>query len=155
MSVLTDYWAEYKVIENSGQGRTKRALELEELIHQRQKEMMVTPYDFDARWERMAKNATPTLTGPPSPDSKPFEIKTPVSKIEFDEVKKRLGGNDCALLDHAARVAEDKMIYLAYVLDKINPDNTNVARRGQAINLAMGIYNKLKDNNVLASELNG
>ena len=149
MSELRTYWDEYGLIERSGVGRNARAKELEALIHRRQKELKILPpYDFDARELRNRTNSTPSISGPPSPDSKPLEEvqSIPQGRFTIEEAIKILGENECALLDHCATLTEARMVFLAHVLDKKNPENNNVARRGQAINMSVTEFYKIKNN---------
>jgi|FLOH01.1.fsa_nt_gi hypothetical protein len=144
MSNLRIYWEEYKRIELKGE-RTKRCFELEELIHDEQKNMGVKRYDFNIRWTRKESEGKPTLTGPslePTPDEKPV----PQSNFTFDYAKDKLGENDFAILEECAMDAEIAMVCLAKILDGLNPDNLrNPARRGQATNLAMRLYEERKN----------
>lgn len=148
MSELRTYWDEYGLIERSGVGRNTRAKELEALIHRKQKELKLPPYDFDARELRNRTNATPSINGPPQFDSKPLEeVPTiPQGRFTVEEAIKILGENECALLDHCATITEARMVYLAHVLDRKNPENSNVARRGQATNIAITEFNRMKNN---------
>lgn len=138
---LTLLWAEYKKIELKGK-RNDRAIELEELIHTKQKSIGSPPYDFDVRWERKEIRSKSTLSGPPPADSKPQEDKPDVSidSIDIEDVRKRIGKNDCRLLDGCARWADDRLSYLSYVLETLNPENRNPARRGQGSNIALGKF---------------
>jgi len=144
LSELRDYWEEYKKIELSGVGRNKRAYALEVLIHEKQKEIKSDPYDFDKRWEKAEAMGTPTISGPPDPNSKPEPEKQPRAEHTWVQAKEDIGENDIAMLDGCAKWAEDRMVYLAHVLDVLNPDNSNVARRGQGINIAIAEFNRRK-----------
>lgn len=146
MSDLRNFWEEYKQIELSGIGRNKRAFELETLIHEKQKEIGSEPYDFDKRWMKTEEMATPSISGPPAMDSVAPESpkKSPQGNFTLDEAKELIGDNDCKILDNCAKWAEARMVYLAYVLDRINPANSNVARRGQATNIAIAEFNRRK-----------
>lgn len=145
MSNLTIYWSEYKKIELSGE-RTKRCLELEKLIHDEQKNMGVSRYDFNARWERKEAQGKITLEGPsldPSPESEP----EPTSNFTFDYAKDKIGENDFAILEECAMKAELQMVVLAKILETINNENKqNFARRGQAMNIAMRLFEEKKKN---------
>lgn len=148
MLELRPLWEEYAVIEKSGQGRNKRALEIESIIHQAQLKAKTAPYDFDARWEKNRLNGLSTVSGPPPVESKPVEpeVFPPQANFTVEEAKKILGENDCALLEYCANIAEARMIYLAHILDKLNPENRNVARRGQGTNIANSIFTIMKTN---------
>ena len=137
---ITDLWEEYKVILQTGK-RTKRALILEPKIHEEQKRLGNPIYDFDKRWAKNEEDRKSTVEGPPM-DSRPEATKSvPVANFTVDNAKEIIGKNDCALLEECARKAEARMIYLAYILEQINPDNKkNMARRGQATNIANFIF---------------
>ncbi len=144
MSNLRTYWEEYKRVEQKGE-RNKRCFDLEELIHEEQKKMDVSRYDFNARWTRKEVQGKPTLTGPslePTPDDPP----APTSNFTFEYAKDKLGKNDFNILEECAMDAEIAMVCLAKILESINPDNArNMARRGQAINLAMRLFEERKE----------
>lgn len=141
---LTDLWNEYNKIFSGGK-RTGRALILEPLIHAEQKRIGVTPvYDFDKRWDKVAKDGASTVNGPPEPNSKPEIPNAPQRNFTVEQAKKIIGSGDCAILEDCAKVAEARMIFLADVLDKMNPSNSNVARRGQATNIAIQEFNRRK-----------
>ena len=146
MLELRPLWEEYAIIEKSGQGRTKRALEIEATIHQVQLKLKNAPYDFDTRWEKNKLNGAPTVSGPPPLESKPMEMEIlpPQGNFSVEDAKKILGENDCALLEYCANRAEAIMVYLAHILDKLNPENRNVARRGQGTNIANYIFTAMK-----------
>jgi hypothetical protein len=138
-------WEKYKVIERNGT-RTSNAKTLEEQIHARQKEMGSAPYDFDARWDRNRINATPSVSGPPHPDAVVEKPKVPQVNFTLEQAVKIVGENDVAQLRDCAKFAECWMIILADELDKINPLNANVARRGQATNVALVEFRRRKEN---------
>ena len=145
MSELRTYWDEYELIEKSGQGRNARAKELEALIHKKQIELKLPPYDFDAREIKKTTNAMSTVSGPPKADSVPLEVNTEsTGKYTIEQAKKDIGENKCAMLEWCAKWAEARMVYLAFILDRLNPDNVNVARRGQAMNVAIAEFNRMK-----------
>lgn len=154
-SELSVYWEKYKILENSGRGRTKEVLDLEALIHQRQKEIKSKPYDFDARWARNVSNGTPTLLGPPPVENKPIEVSQNQGKLNIEQIREFLGENECAILDYCAMVADYKLTYLSHVLDKINPENANVARRGQGANMAMAERREMKLEGKGLEDING
>jgi hypothetical protein len=143
MSNLRTYWEEYKRIELKGE-RTKRCFDLEELIHEEQKKMGTSRYDFNARWTRKEAQAKPSLSGPslePTEEAPPV----PTSNFTFEYAKEKIGENDFAILEECAMDAELYMVCLAKILEQINPDNTrNLARRGQATNIAMRIFEEKK-----------
>lgn len=144
MSNLRVYWEEYKRIELKGE-RTKRCFELEQLIHDEQKIMDVSRYDFNSRWARKIKAGTPTITGPslaPAEDPEP----APTSNFTFEYAKDKIGENDFAILEECAMRAELYMVCLATILETVNPDNkSNMARRGQATNIAIKLFEEMKE----------
>jgi hypothetical protein len=139
LSNLRTYWEEYKRIELKGE-RSKRCFELEALIHEEQKIMGVSIYNFNARWTKKEIDGKSTLEGPtfdPNPEPDPV----PTSNFTFDYAKDKIGESDFAILEESAMKAELYMICLAKILEQINPDNVrNLARRGQATNIAMRIF---------------
>lgn len=143
MSELRTLWNEYELIEKSGQGRTVRSKEIEAMIHKKQKELKLPPYDFDTREIKKSIMAQSTVSGPPDPSSIPIED---VGKPTFDKIRKEIGENDCSILDYCTNWAEIRMVYIASVADKLNPENSNVARRGQVINLSMQKFYNMKSN---------
>ena len=142
MTELRDLWDEYGKIVQSGV-RTDRALKIEEEIHALQKKIGTSRYDFDKRWERNVEMAKPTITiGSMDEEEKP---SVPSTNFTFDQAKARVGENDFALLEDCAIRAEAEMVVLARILDSLNIDNQrNVARRGQAINIAVRKFEELK-----------
>jgi len=142
MTELRDLWDEYGKIVQSGV-RTDRALKIEEEIHALQKKIGTSRYDFDKRWERNVEMAKPTITiGSMDEEEKP---SVPSTNFTFDQAKTRVGENDFALLEDCAIRAEAEMVVLARILDSLNIDNQrNVARRGQAINIAIRKFEELK-----------
>jgi hypothetical protein len=142
MTELRDLWDEYGKIVQSGV-RTDRALKIEEEIHALQKKIGTSRYDFDKRWERNVEMAKPTITiGSMDEEEKP---SVPSTNFTFDQAKARVGENDFALLEDCAIRAEAEMVVLARILDSLNIDNQrNVARRGQAINIAIRKFEELK-----------
>ena len=142
MTELRELWDEYGKIVQSGV-RTDRALKIEEEIHALQKKIGTSRYDFDKRWERNVEMAKPTITiGSMDEEEKP---SVPSTNFTFDQAKARVGENDFALLEDCAMRAEAEMVVLARILDSLNIDNQrNVARRGQAINIAIRKFEELK-----------
>ena len=142
MTELRDLWDEYGKIVQSGV-RTEKALKIEEAIHALQKKIGTSRYDFDKRWERNVEMAKPTITiGSMDEEEKP---SVPSTNFTFDQAKARVGENDFALLEDCAIRAEAEMVVLARILDSLNIDNQrNVARRGQAINIAIRKFEELK-----------
>lgn len=142
MTELRDLWDEYGIIVQGG-ARTTRALKIEEEIHALQKKIGTSRYDFDKRWERNVEMAKPTLTiGSMEEEEKP---SVPSTNFTFEQAKARIGENDFALLEDCAMRAEAEMVVLARILDSLNIDNQrNVARRGQAINIAIRKFEELK-----------
>ena len=142
MTELRELWDEYGKIVQSGV-RTDRALKIEEEIHALQKKIGTSRYDFDKRWERNVEMAKPTITiGSMDEEEKP---SVPSTNFTFDQAKARVGENDFALLEDCAIRAEAEMVVLARILDSLNIDNQrNVARRGQAINIAIRKFEELK-----------
>ena len=142
MTELRDLWDEYGKIVQGG-ARTTRALKIEEEIHALQKKIGTSRYDFDKRWERNSEMAKPTLTiGSMEEEEKP---SVPSTNFTFEQAKARIGENDFALLEDCAMRAEAEMVVLARILDSLNIDNQrNVARRGQAINIAVRKFEELK-----------
>ena len=143
MTELRDLWDEYGIIVQGGE-RTARALKVEEEIHALQKKIGTSRYDFDKRWERNSEMAKPTLTiGSMEEEEKP---SVPSTNFTFEQAKARIGENDFALLEDCAMRAEAEMVVLARILDSLNIDNQrNVARRGQAINIAIRKFEELKN----------
>ena len=142
MTELRDLWDEYgKIVQNGV--RTDRALKIEEAIHALQKKIGTSRYDFDKRWERNAEMSKPTITiGSMDEEEKP---SVPSTNFTFEQAKSRIGENDFALLEDCAIRAEAEMVVLARILDSLNIDNQrNVARRGQAINIAIRKFEELK-----------
>lgn len=142
MTELRDLWDEYgKIVQNGV--RTDRALKIEEEIHALQKKIGTSRYDFDKRWERNAEMSKPTITiGSMDEEEKP---SVPSTNFTFEQAKARIGENDFALLEDCAIRAEAEMVVLARILDSLNIDNQrNVARRGQAINIAIRKFEELK-----------
>ena len=142
MTELRELWDEYgKIVQNGV--RTDRALKIEEAIHALQKKIGTSRYDFDKRWERNTEMAKPTITiGSMDEEEKP---SVPSTNFTFDQAKARVGENDFALLEDCAIRAEAEMVVLARILDSLNIDNQrNVARRGQAINIAIRKFEELK-----------
>jgi hypothetical protein len=143
MTELRELWDEYGLIVQGGE-RTARALKVEEEIHALQKKIGTSRYDFDKRWERNSEMAKPTLTiGSMEEEEKP---SVPSTNFTFEQAKARIGENDFALLEDCAMRAEAEMVVLARILDSLNIDNQrNVARRGQAINIAIRKFEELKN----------
>jgi len=143
MTELRELWDEYGLIVQGGT-RTTRALRIEEEIHALQKKIGTSRYDFDKRWERNSEMAKPTLTiGSMEEEEKP---SVPSTNFTFEQAKARIGENDFALLEDCAMRAEAEMVVLARILDSLNIDNQrNVARRGQAINIAIRKFEELKN----------
>ena len=136
-------WEEYKRIELSGE-RTKRCLDIEALIHEEQKNMGVSRYDFNTRWSRREIEAKPTLEGP-SLEPTPDPVPAPTSNFTFEYAKDKIGENDFAILEECAMEAELYMVCLAKILENVNPDNMrNLARRGQATNIAIRLFEERK-----------
>ena len=140
---LIELWTEYKKIEITGK-RTKRALDLEALIHQKQQNLGMKAYDFDTRWIKNENMAKSNVAGPPMYARPEAITKPPQANFTGDQAKDKIGANDCAILDDCIGWAEARMIYMADRADKINPDNSNVARRGQCINIAIAEFNRRK-----------
>ena len=123
MTELRDLWDEYGKIVQGG-ARTTRALKIEEEIHALQKKstLLISPTD--------GVEETPSV---------------PSTNFTFEQAKERIGENDFALLEDCAMRAEAEMVVLARILDSLNIDNQrNVARRGQAINIAVRKFEELK-----------
>lgn len=143
MSNLRTYWEEYRRIEQKGE-RTARCFELEKLIHEEQKKMGVSRYDFNARWLRIEQQAESSISGPTLEPTEKEPV--PTSNFSFEYAKEKLGENDFAILEECAMNAEIIIVCLAKILDGINSENTrNPARRGQAINFAMRLYEERKN----------
>ncbi len=142
MSELSQYWEEYKKIIDKGV-RTQRARDLEVKIHEVQKRIGSDRYDFDKRWQKIEHDGKPTITLPPM-DAE-VTPSAPTSNFTFEQAKAKVGDNDFALLEDCAMKAEAEIIVLSRILDTINVENQrNVARRGQAINIAIRKYEELK-----------
>ena len=143
MTELRDLWDEYGKIIQSGE-RTTRALKIEEEIHVLQKSIGTSRYDFDKRWEKNAEMGASTLSIA-SMDDNEEKPSVPSTNFTFEQAKARIGENDFALLEDCAMRAEAEMVVLARILDSLNIDNQrNVARRGQAINIAIRKFEELK-----------
>jgi len=147
MTVLRDLWEKYKKLELINATRTAKVLEAEALIHEEQKRMGVSAYDFEARLERRDKMAKSTVEGPPAMDStSPSDFVVPQSRFTLEQAKEIIGENEFSLLEDCAKLSEARMICLASILDKLNPtENKNVARRGQGINMTITEYHKRKE----------
>jgi len=145
MAELKPLWDEYNKLRASG-ARNARAIMLEGLIHGRQREIGSEPYDFDKMWDKIEKDRTPSIEVPTIGGMiKPETETVPQSRFTFEQAKKLIGENDCAILDDCAKWAEVRMVYLSHVLNEINPaENTNVARRGQGINIGLGEFVRRK-----------
>ena len=143
MTELRDLWDEYGIIVQGGE-RNSRALKVEEEIHALQKKIGTSRYDFDKRWERNAEMSKSTLLIAPT-DGVEETPSVPSTNFTFEQAKERIGENDFALLEDCAMRAEAEMVVLARILDSLNIDNQrNVARRGQAINIAVRKFEELK-----------
>jgi hypothetical protein len=142
MTELRDLWDEYGKIIQGGK-RTTRALKIEEEIHILQKNIGTSRYDFDKRWEKNAEMGTSTLSIASMDDEEKPTV--PSTNFTFEQAKSRIGENDFALLEDCAMRAEAEMVVLARIFDSLNIDNQrNVARRGQAINIAVRKFEDLK-----------
>ena len=143
MTELRDLWDEYGKIVQSGV-RTDRALKIEEAIHTLQKKIGTSRYDFDKRWERNTEMSESTLKI--NTMDREESPSVPSTNFTFEQAKARIGENDFALLEDCAMRAEAEMVVLARILDSLNIDNQrNVARRGQAINIAVRKFEELKN----------
>jgi len=143
MTELRDLWDEYAKIVQGG-ARNERALDIEAKIHDIQKKLGTSRYDFDKRWERNAEMGKPTINTPPM-EPEPEKI-VPTSNFTFEQAKARIGENDFAILEDCAMRAEAEIVCLARILDTLNIENQrNVARRGQAINIAVRKFEELKN----------
>ena len=143
MTELRDLWDEYSKIVQGGV-RNDRALSVESKIHEIQKKLGTSRYDFDKRWEKNAEMAKPTINTPPMEPE--IEKSVPTSNFTFEQAKARIGENDFALLEDCAMRAEAQMVVLARILETLNVDNQrNVARRGQAINIAVRKFEDIKN----------
>jgi hypothetical protein len=143
MTELRDLWDEYSKIVQGGV-RNDRALSVESKIHEIQKKLGTSRYDFDKRWEKNAEMAKPTINTPPMEPE--IEKSVPTSNFTFEQAKARIGENDFALLEDCAMRAEAEMVVLARILETLNVDNQrNVARRGQAINIAVRKFEDIKN----------
>jgi hypothetical protein len=143
MSELSVLWDEYKKIIQKGQ-RTDRAREIEAKIHEVQKRIGTPRYDFDRRWEKVIADGTPTINLPPM-EAEPTP-SVPTTNFTFEQAKARVGDNDFALLEDCAMRAEAEIVVLTRILDSINIENQrNVARRGQAINIAIRKFEEMKN----------
>ena len=147
MTELGDLWEQYQALLNSGSERNDKVRSLEEEIHRVQKEKGWSRYDFDKKWERKIENSTPSIEGPPAMDSKaPTDEKpVPVSHFTFEQAKKKVGNNNYNILEDCAMETEAEMICLAEIHNRLNPDNSNVARRGQCINLSLTKFRTRKE----------
>ena len=148
MSELSDLWDQYKEIEKSGDTTGTLAKKIEKRIHEIQKGMSTSRYDFDKRRERHAVMATPSISGPPKPDSKVEEEPTSQHKLSYEEARAKMSDNDFELLEGYAEQYEIRAVVLAEILNKLNPENrVNPARRGQGINWALTQFFKEKSEN--------
>lgn len=143
MSNLSKYWEEYQKIEQNGE-RTRRCYEIEGLIHEEQKKMGVSRYDFNVRWERKEAQKKPTLSGP-SLDPTPEPDPVPTSNFSFDYAKKKLGDNDFNILEECMMDAEVLVVCAAKIANIVNVENkTNHARRGMVSNIGIRLYEEKK-----------
>ncbi len=145
---LREMWEEYEQIEKSGAGRNDRCREIEIEIHQYQKMIGASPYDFDKRWIKKQSMAESTLSGPPPADALPPTDFTTVPQNNFtlEQAKEIIGENDFAILEDCIRHAEAWAICAAAIADKVNPSNqNNPARRGQVMNFARQDFNERKE----------
>ena len=142
MTELRDLWDEYGKIIQTGV-RSDRALQIEQEIHAIQKKIGTSRYDFDKRWERNAEMAQSSVEiNSMEKEEKP---SVPSTNFTFEQAKARVGENDFALLEDCAIRAEAEMVVLARIFDSLNIENQrNVARRGQAINIAIRKFEELK-----------
>ena len=143
MSELKTLWTKYKTFEQSG-NRSDGAKKIEAQIHEIQKQIGSSAYDFDARWGRAERDGKPSIELP-SLEAEPVE-HAPQANFTLPQAEKMVGENDTALLRDAVRWVEPRMIILADEANKVNPDNSNVARRGQVINLSLAKFKEDKEN---------
>ena len=69
LSELSDLWAEYSDLEHTGDTTKPRGKAIEQRIHELQKAMGTSIYDFDKRRQRNETNAQPSVSGPPDMNS--------------------------------------------------------------------------------------
>lgn len=149
MTELRDLWEEYKRIELSGAGRNKRAKEIEARIHEIQKGMGTSLYDFDKREEKQNLMGKPTIEVPSVvslPDKPNVEERAPQANFTLEQAKKIVGDNDYRILEECNRVVEAQIVCVEHISMGRNPDNKkNPARRGQSINQTIFLFNKRKE----------
>lgn len=142
---LHDLWGEYKRILQGGT-RIPRALELEKLIHEKQKLVGTPAYDFDKKWDKIKLDGTSTISGPPPPTSKvDTAVTVPQASFTFEQAKEKVGENDFSILEDCNRMIEARMICVENISMRTNPENQkNLARRGQSINQTLNEFNRRK-----------
>jgi len=147
LTELSDLWAKYTAIEQTGNTTTKKAKDIEARIHELQKNMGTSRYDFDKRRERLERDAVSSVSGPPDMESKVEEENVPQARYTFEQAREQMSDNDFNILEECAQQYEIKSVLLAHILNGLNPDNqTNHARRGQGINWAITEFYRRKDN---------
>lgn len=138
-------WEKYKKIEILGK-RTESALKLESQIHERQRQIGSSAYDFDARWAKRSRDSVSTVVIG-SMDKAPEPTVRRAGFTMEDAIKIVGGKNNEEMIRDSMRYAEAFIMISVDELDKINPENTtNPARRGQGINIGSAHYNKRKEN---------
>jgi len=147
MKSLRELWEEYEILERQGVARdNNQILELEQEIHLRQKSLGTSPFDFNKRWARKLEMGTPTLQGTKVPDvPEQTIVVAPQSNFTYEQARKIWGENEDAIIADCVRHAEAFIVVASYYADRVNPQNlTNLARRGQVVNLAKQIYDERK-----------
>lgn len=150
MSELSDLWAELKGIELSTKKETPRLKAIQKRIHEIQKGMGSSPYDFDKRRSRNEAMSVESVVGPPDLDSPApsSEEQVPQANFTYDQARKLISDNDFALLEDCAKDYEIKAVVIGRILEGMNPTNiTNHARRGQGINWTLTKFWKDKEKN--------
>ena len=140
MTELSIKWDEYKAIRKNGK-RTPRALTLEDEIHEIQKQRGDAPYNFDEVWAKIAREANPSVSGPSlEPIPEKIAPQANFTEEQADDILiKEFGKDIISEMEYCARLSEAMLVKYACIHDKLNPDNKNVARRGQATNFSSRI----------------
>ena len=83
MSELSDLWAELKGIELETKKETPRLKKIQTRIHEIQKGMGSSPYDFDKRRTRNETMSVESISGPPDLDSDAPTSEEPAKQANF------------------------------------------------------------------------
>lgn len=124
-------------------GRTDNVKALEPKIHEVQKSIGTDAYDFDKWWAKREIQGVSSINGPPIENSEPEKV--PQGNFTVEQAMKKIGESDCAILEDCVKHAEAEEVFIAHILDKVNPTNkTNYARRGMVGNRAMRKFESKK-----------